>query len=957
MQTDLSRTVHLLHRWDEQLAKDREENVQLRSAVAELGEHVHRLHHQESLESGLKININSEILQTVTHLAVQVQQLDSLVQSIPRQNRVLEKLKFQAIFSREYYNLGSAVGDTFSWIFDHGGSPSERNSCLDDDNGSLSEADLANQISEQPGQKRIYIEFQDPETRRRQEAATSVREFLLHSQPTLFIAGNPGCGKSTFLKYVANHHITKGKLLEWADTCKLVVIKHFFWRSDNNQQNSIEGFFRSVLYQVLGQCPELIPDVFPNESGRSTSSDAVEFLATETEDAFTRLLRLDTAGRYSFCCFIDGLDEHQGDNVDHKKLADLLLLWASLDNVKIMCSARPYTVFLDAFRGTAQILEFHQLTKSDISSFATTRFYGPELVAEDMWAARDICLSLVEEITRRAEGVFIWATIVVRALINLALDHESEKKAFERCLEEYPDSSELDKALKQILDRVDSTHSKEIRTRSNLILYLAAHNPFQLPLNALIYSWLDELDWLRGPLDRPCSLDRSEQLYSEGYIQPKKDRIEVLLRQLTQGLLQVVDTNDSVPYFRYRVEFYHASVRDFLLNQWTSGARPNPFPTRTEEVEAYCRLRSLEAKCLKGVLVLHRTSLLNEERRPARDVSQSLLENLRLLFEYTFLWLADCNAKGTKAPNWCIQDFGTILHQISPHVSPFLLGRLLITEEDSRRWYTRYSDGEPCSYLYWAAYWAQSSYVKNNVPLSEWKPDSVVAPRLNLLLSTSLASDVTTTEFLLKEHFKPSNRIAIKPTEITMPNGGLLGADHPPLRNDSKDLHTASVWAVFLRDLAINVRVYCWKRRVASSWPFYLDREWLERLSQIAELHLKAGADASVFFLIRMEDPDGGGTYRTSLYQLLDTFKPRNMETLGALLPGIGTQGAGGWTSSSWSSWWEVVAKTKKPYTSPWAKYPSPTLDMLINNQWRMLGVCSNSSGKDLIGPFEVRVF
>lgn len=65
---------------------------------------------------------------------------------------------------------------------------------------------------------------------------------------------------------------------------------------------------RSILFQVFSQCPELIDAIFPHTP--AGDFDAVEYRLSELEDAFVRLLNLETEDNYRFFCFIDGLDEH-----------------------------------------------------------------------------------------------------------------------------------------------------------------------------------------------------------------------------------------------------------------------------------------------------------------------------------------------------------------------------------------------------------------------------------------------------------------------------------------------------------------------------------------------------------------------------------------------------------------------------------------------------------------------
>lgn len=817
----------------------------------------------------------STLFQTLGELVEETAHLKSLVQALPSQNQVLRRLFYRSIFRREDEVI-TPEGNSFKWIFDtiseQTGVPVQLEPQLNihshDDSFEESEGTLRSQTS------RIFIGF------------------LPNTSRTLFVQGKAGCGKSTFMKLVANHELTKSCLTFWAQTRRLVTIKVFFWQSDDPLQQSVEGFMRSILFQVLSQCPELIDAVLPQKS--QDGLDAVEFRLSELEDGFRRLLNMKKEDDYCFICFFDGLDEHQGDNLSHQNLANQLISWASLPNVKILCSARPYTVFIEAFRESGAVIEFHRLIRRDISNFAETKFQE-SLAKPKLQEARTNCLAIVGDITENAQGIFLWAVMVVRTLINQVLDQDSSEKALRQRLQECIQRDSLDSLFELILQRVEK--APYVQTRSNMVLYLAANNPFESPLNALVFSWLDELEWFQNSADADPALDGGDGDYSCDVIAPRIQRATSLLHQLTQGLLEVVNTHDPAPYFRYRVDFYHRSVRDHLREHWKTGARKTPFSNSAAEVEAYCRLRSLEAirRTRQRFIAADPLSELGE------DADDSVRNNLRSLFEYTFVWLGLCSRTNNLPPNACLQAFEKALLQSEVTFKQFLLGSVLINEEVSWRYHSRQSL-EDTSLLHWAAYWAQGEFVRaktsTGISVDGRAAEIKSHPQLNLLLSASMAADVGTTRYLLANGHLTDEAMRIFDHQPELDqNWQSREADrndwrstpptwkslHSSMGCHSNGLDTVSmVWLVFLRDFVSNVKLYCWKRKVASSWPLHLDRDWLERLSKIIEAYLEAGADPYVQFLLFHSSP--GNMYKASLYQLLDVFKPENLSAFDNLL-------------------------------------------------------------------------
>lgn len=922
LQCQLSQTLECLG----QLAKtsDREKE-QMQDLLSQTNDKLDQL----QLSATSTTAITPTLSQILKDLVTQAEYLRSLVQAMPAQNQILRRLLYRSIFRREDEVI-TAEAETFRWIF----------------RATSDQKRLAETFTPEFDAITRSEPLEESEEALRAKTSRVFIDFLQYSGRTLFVQGKAGCGKSTFMKYVAHHDLTDSGLKLWARTKKLVTIKVFFWRSDDLLQESIEGFLRSILFQVLSQCPELIDAIFPHTP--SGEFDAVEYRLSELEEAFTRLLNHETEEMYCFFCFIDGLDEHQGDNLSHQNLANQLVSWASLTNVKIMCSARPYTVFLEAFSESGDIIEFHRLTRSDISNFAESKF-TESLVKPKLQEGQRHCLALVQAITENAQGIFLWAVMVVRTLINQVLDQDGTEKALRKRLQECIERDNLDSLFELILHRVD--RSPYVQMRSNMVLYLAANNPFESPLNALVFSWLDELEWFQGALDVDSTADDPKEDYSGEAISPRIQRVTSLLHQLTQGLLEVVNTRDPAPYFRHRVDFYHRSVRDYLREQWKTSARQSPFSSPAEEVQAYCRLRSLEALRRTRRRFIH----ADQVSGLAEDADTSVISNLRSLFEYTFVWLGACAQSNNLPPNGCLHAFEKVLHQSEDSFPPFLLGRLLINEEVSWRYHSR-NALDKTSFLHWAAYWAQGEFVRSELYAGTWREsrDTASPHNLNLLLSSSTAADVETTRFLLSKGHRPDEPVRIFDLQLgpdqcwqkheadrdhwrnTPPTWESI---HHYMGNQANGLDTVTtIWMVFLRDFVSNVKLYCWKRKVASSWPLHLDREWLERLSKIIEAYLDAGANPYVYCLLFHKDPRN--RYKATLYQLLDVFKPENLASFDDLLR---------------KPWWKDILSGSGLLSRP-PEYQNVTTDLLLEGDWKVLGV-GLDNGQELLGSFKVRVF
>jgi ATPase subunit of ABC transporter with duplicated ATPase domains len=164
-----------------------------------------------------------------------------------------------------------------------------------------------------------------------QQTRESFKAWLRDGDRVFHICGKAGSGKSTLMKFLHNHGQVKSQLMEWAGAKTLVLSQFFFWRSGDETQMSLDGLDRSLLVETLKQCPELIPDVFPDQwkciRGEQETSLAAEvelFRPRKVEKAFQCLVSRPGHSRHRFCFFIDGLDEYSGDSVEHWDLAKSL---------------------------------------------------------------------------------------------------------------------------------------------------------------------------------------------------------------------------------------------------------------------------------------------------------------------------------------------------------------------------------------------------------------------------------------------------------------------------------------------------------------------------------------------------------------------------------------------------------------------------------------------------------
>ncbi|KAH8764057.1 hypothetical protein BGZ57DRAFT_828574 [Hyaloscypha finlandica] len=386
-------------------------------------------------------------------------------------------------------------------------------------------------------------------------------EWMVSEDNLYWISGKPGSGKSTLMKYVWNHDLTRMNLEKWAGSSQMVIAKFFFWIASRTElPKSQEGLLRSILYQMLRQFPYLIPHALPSEWHAYTSRD-LEPSRLRSDDlqlpellvAFERISSLLVTKNIKFCFFIDGLDEYSGKP---NEIIPLIEALGSSPNIKTCVSSHPWNEFEKAYgQSRSRKLYMEEFNGPDIERYVRDTL-EKDPTYQELQEMENTTPDLVKDVVDAASGVFLWVYLVVQSLLDGLLNGDSIANLQRRI-------RQLPKTLKEFFKSMFNNIEVFYLEQTAHIFLVTLKSFGTLPL--LGYWFIEQEDDFAIKLEvQPLSM----QMTNFGLKQMRKR-----LNACCKGLLEVqfneannsdnASLSSSVP-FQWKVDFLHRTVRDFL---------------------------------------------------------------------------------------------------------------------------------------------------------------------------------------------------------------------------------------------------------------------------------------------------------------------------------------------------------------------------------------------------------
>lgn len=408
-------------------------------------------------------------------------------------------------------------------------------------------------------------------------------QWLTTGDGLFWVSGKAGSGKSTLMKFITEHPETERALSLWASDQHLITASFYFWHAGTAFQKSQEGLLQSLLYEIFSQCPEMIPDVLPErwKSCERSNSNNDHWSRAELIKTFTKLSNQPMMLKRA-CFFIDGLDEYDGD---HKELIRLLRSLSRPYNIKICASSRPWNVFNLAFgTGSHTMLRLEDLTRNDITTYVQETLEQNDLFNQLRKRENAHCVDLVNEVVSKAQGVFLWVSLVVRSLLT-GLTNADRIMDLRRRLSLLP--ADLESLFAHMLATIDTFYGQQTAQTFKIALHQSK------PQTIMTYVMLDELDE-----DPQFALDLDIRQWQSNEIRSKTESMELRINARGMGLLEVVRSKNSDGLGGDEVDFLHRTVRDFFRLEAPEDWIARRLPPNFNPTHLLCKALLAQAKTM-----------------------------------------------------------------------------------------------------------------------------------------------------------------------------------------------------------------------------------------------------------------------------------------------------------------------------------------------------------------------
>ena len=387
--------------------------------------------------------------------------------------------------------------------------------------------------------------------------------WLRSEDPLFWISGKPGAGKSTLMRYLAEHKRTVSLMSRNTDTS--ILVHYFFHELGESQEKTFGGLLCAIVYQLLINLHDknpatlallyglLKPQICPSITSRSALPDDV--MMTVLENLVT-----DCRETIRLSLFIDGFDECHGNHGEQLDFLTNLIRFSSDKKLSIRaCIASRVETEIQFRLSNEPTFAIHKFTEKDISAYVTSRLRQAwDLMARQPDGTTSVYDQfLVDNVAKKAEGVFIWVKIVVSQLA-LAIEEEANIWDLYSLLDNFPEG--VEDLYSRILNKIDKKFWPDT---VNFLRFLSVKEK----VYGIVID-VDSLLRLSCAIQDPMSAVTCKAGFESGFniddpSLPHNQcaQLKRRLQRSCRGLIEIGDTEDLPSA---RVTLLHLTVKEYL---------------------------------------------------------------------------------------------------------------------------------------------------------------------------------------------------------------------------------------------------------------------------------------------------------------------------------------------------------------------------------------------------------
>ncbi|KAI2602605.1 hypothetical protein GGR54DRAFT_493072 [Hypoxylon sp. NC1633] len=447
--------------------------------------------------------------------------LQKVVESPLRQIAILQSIQYPRMYER-FNNVDPAHESTFDWLLF----------------GAVNE-------SAKHQTHKVFVDWLKGESH--PPHVSDVHRKAANEGSIFHIAGKPGAGKSTLMKFLCEQEAAVEHLKTWAGEKHLICAMAFLWRLGDDEQKNLSGLKNCLIHQVLKAAPGLIQHACPSE-WESDYTKTTSFDPSGTQ-AFDLLFRDGRAfENHKIMVFIDGLDEYKGRPTE---LISNIIRWAAASptDLKICVSSREWNEFEVGFEGYPRF-RIQEWTRNDIANFVSDRF--GEMCASSTSVTQQDLDPLAGMITDKAEGVFLWVRVVLETLEQGVLNGDEFQDLKEK-VTAYP--SELNDLYQYLFDSIPELDRK----KAFEALIFTHYGYTSSPRHLLQFKFLADL-----AKDPDFAMKLSAEPLAEEELRRCLTNTHRQVNGRCRGFLEVRSPEKAMHVGDKEVRFMHATVEEFL---------------------------------------------------------------------------------------------------------------------------------------------------------------------------------------------------------------------------------------------------------------------------------------------------------------------------------------------------------------------------------------------------------